>query len=153
MCKKYTPPSPFISWEEYRIARDAFYQSEEWREIRKKVIKNSDCRCVYCKKYPTDDNPINIDHRIPLCKRWDLRLCLCNLQVTCHKCNKLKSGMSHVKMLKKSNPLECLDKQVKKKKKKEKRLERLRAKKLKEQKIAEKQKQINIKFFSEYLKN
>ena len=99
------PPAPFKTWGEYRVARDAFYRSAEWLEIRRKVIQNSDGRCVYCGKYPTKDNPINIDHRIPLCKRWELRLSLSNLQLTCHKCNKYKSGMSHKQMLIKTHKL------------------------------------------------
>lgn len=141
------PPVPFTTWDEYRAARDAFYLSPEWQEIRKQVIRNSDGRCVYCKRFPTRDNPINIDHRIPLCKRWDLRLCLNNLQLTCQACNIKKSGMSHKRMLRKIS-----GGAKKKKGKKKMRAERLRAKQERQRKKDEKQKRINASFWSTYLK-
>ena len=66
-------PEPFNSWDENFEARNAFYHSDEWSELRRQVIERSDGKCVYCGHKPTPYNPINIDHRIPLCKRWDLR--------------------------------------------------------------------------------
>lgn len=88
-------PAPFTTWGEYREARDAFYKSPGWLAIREQVIAKSDGRCVYCKCVPTHKNPINIDHKVPLCKRWDRRLDITNLQVTCHRCNEMKSGSTH----------------------------------------------------------
>lgn len=132
------PPVPFKTWDEYRTERDAFYMSPEWREIRKRVIKKSDGRCVYCGKKPTPDNPINIDHRVPLCKNWNLRLCLGNLQVTCRRCNLEKSGCSHKKMLKKMRRRAGLEKKAIKKAKKTR-------------KKTEQERKNNL-FWSEYLK-
>lgn len=140
------PPVPFTTWDQYREARDAFYLSPEWQEIRKKVIQRSDGRCVYCKRLPTKDNPINIDHRIPLCKNWDLRLCLTNLQVTCQTCNIKKSGMSHKQMLRK------ISGGAKKKTRRQMRAERLRAKQKRQREKDEKQRKINASFWSTYLK-
>lgn len=143
------PPAPFLTWDEYRKARDEFYLSSEWRELRKQVIQNSDGRCVYCKRIPTKDNPINIDHRIPLCKNWDLRLSLDNLQLTCHECNKKKSGMSHKRMLKKMNKQRNKEK---KKVSKKLRLERKLARRAREQRKQEKQKAVNAAFWATYLR-
>lgn len=140
-----SPPVPFQTWDEYRAARDAFYQSPEWKEIRKRVIEKSDGRCVYCKRIPTRGNPINIDHRIPLCKNWGLRLSLSNLQVTCHECNKKKSGMSHKRMLKKIN-------KEKKNTPKKTRIERKLARLEREQRKKAKQKAANSAFWATYLK-
>lgn len=141
-------PNPFNSWDEYFEARNAFYHSDEWRELRKQVIERSDGKCVYCGRRPTTSNPINIDHRIPLCRRWDLRNCLANLQLTCSECNKIKGGKSHAKMKKLFEP-----KDIKKKlsKKERRRLREERRKKREEKQRAE-QKRKNDAFFANYLK-
>lgn len=148
-----TPPAPFKTWTEYREARDAFYNSPEWLELRKKVIQKSDGRCVYCKKYPTATNPTNIDHRIPLCKRWDLRLTIGNLQVTCHKCNVLKSGMTHRQFLRKIRAPEYLRKlALSAKGKRKRRLMREIHAKERQQRASEKAKRDNATFWANYLK-
>ena len=141
-------PNPFNSWEEYFSARDAFYKSTEWKELRKIVIENNDCKCVYCGREPTKDNPINIDHIQPLCKRWDLRLDINNLQITCSECNKRKGGKSHKRFKKTFEPKPKYNQLSRKQKRKE----RLKRKKIREEKQRIEQKRKNDAFFANYLK-
>lgn len=137
------PPKPFTSWSEYLTERDAFYQSKEWKMLRQEVINENECRCVYCKRVPSKANPINVDHRVPLCKRWDLRLCKDNLQITCMQCNRLKGGRSHNKMLKLFGVLP----------KKKKRSNTVSEKNKRRKKLAqERKKRQNDSFWANYLK-
>jgi 5-methylcytosine-specific restriction endonuclease McrA len=140
-------PEPFNSWDEYFEARNAFYHSDEWRELRRQVIERSDGKCVYCGRKPTPYNPINIDHRIPLCKRWDLRNKLTNLQLTCSECNKIKGGKSHIRMKKMFEP-----KSKTKLTKKERRKRKLERQRQREEKLRAEQKRKNDSFFADYLK-
>ena len=96
--KRMKVPRPFKSWDAYFVAREIFYHSEGWKRLRQEVIDESDGRCVYCHCTPTKDNWIEVDHRIPLHRRWDLRYVKSNLQVTCHRCNQRKKGFSHSQM-------------------------------------------------------
>lgn len=96
--KRTKIPHPFKSWEAYFVAREMFYHSEGWKRLRQEVIDESDGRCVYCHCVPTKDNWIEVDHRIPLHRRWDLRYAKSNLQVTCHRCNQRKKGFTHSQM-------------------------------------------------------
>lgn len=97
---KWLPvPKPFTTWDEYRTARDQFYASDEWKALRRKIIARKDPHCVYCGRLPTPQNPLNVDHRKPLCRAWRSRLDPNNLQITCHECNLKKSGLTHKQML------------------------------------------------------
>lgn len=136
------PPKPFKTWQEYLDARDSFYVSPAWHKLRQEVLKENEHRCVYCKRVPTKDNPVNIDHRVPLCKNWGLRLCKSNLQITCAQCNKMKGGMSHKRMLKLFGLL------PKKKKKKQKISQKAV---LRKQRQLEQQKRQNASFWASYL--
>ena len=140
------PPKPFSSWSEYKAARDSFYESPEWKSLRQKIIALSDGKCVYCGRVPTKENPINIDHRIPLWKRWDLRLCAFNLQFTCEDCNKKKNGNSHKKMLVAMGL-------VQKKRNKITRSEKRKKKQARALATEQRKKQEDALFWKDYLKN
>lgn len=89
---KINKPRGFKSWSEYTKVRNAFYQSNEWREVRYKALLRSNGRCVCCGRSAKDGAVLNVDHIIPLVKAWDRRTDLDNLQVLCKDCNFGKSG-------------------------------------------------------------
>lgn len=67
-----------------------FYKTREWRELRWKVLKESDGKCKKCRR-PYGDGPIHIDHILPRSKFPHLELVRSNLQDLCEDCNLGKS--------------------------------------------------------------
>jgi 5-methylcytosine-specific restriction endonuclease McrA len=68
-----------------------FYRSAEWKRMRYDVLARSP-RCRHCGAAAADGAKMNVDHRKPLSKRWDLRLRRKNLQTLCASCNWGKGG-------------------------------------------------------------
>jgi len=81
-----------------------FYRSAEWKELRKSFIEGKELRCVCCgvevinapKKLNTTEfkgkEILNVDHILPVRMHWDKRLDICNLQILCNPCNKIKGN-------------------------------------------------------------
>lgn len=92
--KKTIKPNGFDSWNEYFKERSAFYSSNEWSEIKKKVFWNNPPRCSRCHSSYDINNPLQVDHKVPLWKAWNRRLDINNLQILCMKCNLKKGGMT-----------------------------------------------------------
>jgi 5-methylcytosine-specific restriction endonuclease McrA len=55
------------------------------------VLRREPC-CRHCGVSAADGARMNVDHRKPLSKRWDLRLKRRNLQTLCASCNWGKGG-------------------------------------------------------------
>lgn len=70
----------------------AFYKTAEWAQARYTVLQRDGSHCRVCGRSPKDGVRLNVDHKKPLSKRWDLRLKLQNLQVLCQSCNRGKGG-------------------------------------------------------------
>jgi 5-methylcytosine-specific restriction endonuclease McrA len=68
-----------------------FYRSPEWKRIRYEVLTKSP-RCRHCGTSAAAGAKMNVDHKKPLSKRWDLRLKRANLQTLCASCNWGKGG-------------------------------------------------------------
>jgi 5-methylcytosine-specific restriction endonuclease McrA len=69
-----------------------FYASEEWKRARYAALLKSDGSCECCGASKRDGIRLNVDHKEPLSKRWDLRLEPRNHQVLCASCNWGKGG-------------------------------------------------------------
>ena len=68
--------------------KSEFYGTKEWRELRWKVLIESDGRCVYCGRSRNKHGvTIHVDHIKPRSKYPFLELEKSNLQVTCEDCN------------------------------------------------------------------
>lgn len=67
-----------------------FYRSEEWMKIRYDVLDRSR-RCRH-RGASAAEARMNVDHKKPLSKRWDLRAKTSNLQTLCASCNRGKGG-------------------------------------------------------------
>jgi 5-methylcytosine-specific restriction endonuclease McrA len=63
-----------------------FYRSPEWKAARYDVLRREP-RCRHCGASAAGGARMNVDHRKPLSKRWDLRLNRRNLQTMCASCN------------------------------------------------------------------
>lgn len=67
---------------------EPFYHTEEWRQLRYRVLRRSDGRCNLCgRSKPHDGVTLHVDHIEPRSKRPDLALVEANLQVLCEDCN------------------------------------------------------------------
>lgn len=76
-----------------RKEREAFYKSNEWRDLRYRVLRKYDARCCACGRTPKEHGVVvHVDHIIPRSKRVDLSLDFNNLQVLCEDCNLGKSN-------------------------------------------------------------
>ena len=87
-------PTGFYSWESYFKAREAFYSSTEWLNMRKRVFATHPHKCAHCGHLGTPDNELQVDHKIPLWRAWSRRLDFGNLQILCARCNLAKGGMT-----------------------------------------------------------
>jgi 5-methylcytosine-specific restriction endonuclease McrA len=65
----------------------AFYDSDEWRNIRYQALKIHGGACQCCGNRASADKPLHVDHIKPRSKFPELELDLNNLQVLCKDCN------------------------------------------------------------------
>jgi 5-methylcytosine-specific restriction endonuclease McrA len=76
--------------------RSKFYETQEWKSLRYKFIKNKKTEelvCTQCNKGPfTKENwsDMNVDHIKPVKHFWEERLNMSNLQILCSICNRVK---------------------------------------------------------------
>ena len=80
--KKYIRDVPAPSSD-----RAAFYLSQEWRELRYRVLKAYGARCQCCGATPADGVKMHVDHIKPRYYYPELSLVESNLQVLCEPCN------------------------------------------------------------------
>lgn len=81
----------------YKNKAQAFYTSQEWRNIRYEVLKKYNGKCALCGRSAKDGVVLHVDHIIPLSKNWNKRLDINNLQVLCEDCNLGKSNKDCIK--------------------------------------------------------
>ncbi len=67
-----------------KIDNSAFFNSKQWKELRYKVLKQSDGRCSACKRKHI---VLHVDHIKSRFKYPELALDITNLQVLCEPCN------------------------------------------------------------------
>ena len=72
-----------------KVDKNSFYMSDEWRSLRKEVLLIYGDKCMKCKK---TKRATHIDHIKPRSKFPELELDFDNLQVLCKKCNLEKSN-------------------------------------------------------------
>lgn len=66
----------------------AFYESDEWRKLRARVLEKYGCRCMMCGRTPKQHRiVVHVDHIKPRSKYPELELEFNNLQVLCEDCN------------------------------------------------------------------
>lgn len=74
-------------------AKEAFYDSWEWRTVRMQALRahGAMCQCCGARRGDLDmsGHPVRIvvDHIKPLSRYWELRLDPSNLQILCEECN------------------------------------------------------------------
>lgn len=88
---KKSPTTPRrLKSKKIKKARQSFYRSEVWQEMRKLVLARYGYRCmrgIDCK------GPMHVDHIKPRSKFPKLELDFNNLQVLCESCNNWKSNI------------------------------------------------------------
>lgn len=80
----YTYTKPFANAKRSNI----FYNTPEWRSLRKEALIRDDYTCVIC---GSKEN-LEVDHIIPPRGRADLFFNLDNLQTLCSSCHKSKTA-------------------------------------------------------------
>jgi 5-methylcytosine-specific restriction endonuclease McrA len=73
--------------------RNAFYLSQEWRELRYKVIKKQGRKCGACR---ATEGTMHVDHIKPRSKYPHLELEESNLQILCENCNMGKGNKDEI---------------------------------------------------------
>lgn len=76
-----------------RAARDEFFASQEWKDLRWIILKRDGHRCRGC---GATDCRLHVDHIEPVSMNWDRRADPTNLQVLCEDCN-MGKGRDHYK--------------------------------------------------------
>lgn len=70
-----------------------FYKSNEWQELRVRVLHKYDGMCMLCGRSPRIHGVVlNVDHIKPRAKFPELSLDIENLQILCGACNKGKGN-------------------------------------------------------------
>lgn len=70
-----------------------FYRSREWLELRYRVLRNYEGKCMCCGQSPKKNKVIlHVDHIKPRSKFPELELQYDNLQILCAACNRGKSN-------------------------------------------------------------
>jgi len=70
-----------------------FYETDEWKKLKKQVFKKYGC---YCMKCGLKNAEIHVDHIKPRSKRPDLELNFNNMQCLCKNCNYKKSNINEI---------------------------------------------------------
>lgn len=74
------------------MSEDPFHRSQEWLELRYRVLRKHNGCCQLCARRGIEGNPIQVDHIKPRSKHPELALVESNLQVLCRACNLGKSN-------------------------------------------------------------
>ena len=74
------------------INSGAFLASQEWIELRYRVLRESDGRCCLCGRGAIDGAKLNVDHIKPRRTHPGLAAARSNLQVLCNLCNRGKGN-------------------------------------------------------------
>lgn len=72
---------------EAKAERTAFYDSDEWRRLRYRVLKANNGCCQCCGVSAANGAQLHVDHVKPRSKFPELELEFTNLQVLCRDCN------------------------------------------------------------------
>jgi len=67
-----------------------FYQTQEWKLLKQKVLHKYGLKCMKCGKTPKSDVLIAVDHVKPRSEYKSLALKFSNMQVLCQPCNSAK---------------------------------------------------------------
>jgi len=70
-----------------RKQRDAFFASDEWRDLRYRTLKRFGARCLCCGANRTTGAILHVDHVVPVAVNWSRRNDPSNLQILCEDCN------------------------------------------------------------------
>lgn len=74
----------------YHEKYNAFYQTKEWKQLRKQKFEDADGLCEECKKNGIVKIGKEVHHIIPIGKDWSKRLDYDNLILLCKECHNQK---------------------------------------------------------------
>ena len=80
LCRMVTQEEPYYD------NKESFYESEEWRILRRQAFQKYGGQCLKCE----NKNNLEVDHVKPRSKYPELELDINNLQILCRECNLFK---------------------------------------------------------------
>ncbi len=80
-------PAPRVKVKKNVKQNINFYESDEWRALRYRVLVHYGRRCMCCGMTPADGKKMHVDHIKPRSRFPELELAFSNLQVLCEDCN------------------------------------------------------------------
>lgn len=79
-----------------REGRASFYNSQEWREKRREILKRDNSECQWCKEEGrvtvSDESVLEVDHIKELAEHPELALDDDNLRTLCKECHNRRHG-------------------------------------------------------------
>lgn len=72
---------------DYRVTRDAFLASDQWKKLRYATLQKFGAQCQACNSTRKEGRVMHVDHIKPMWTHWQLRAEPANLQVLCEDCN------------------------------------------------------------------
>ena len=84
LIKKMVPRIKAVVIKKPKRISPKFYETREWQELRYKVIKNYERKCMVCFRTNLE---LHVDHIKPISLNPELALEFSNLQVLCRDCN------------------------------------------------------------------
>lgn len=82
------------------IKCDRFYQSREWRKVRREVLKECNYMCEMCNQLHTVRLADAVHHIVKIREDWSKRLDIDNLLCVCDEHHKIIEGMTKEEILK-----------------------------------------------------
>jgi len=77
-------------------ASNKFYKSEEWLQLRYRVLSIFQAKCMCCGRTPSEHGiVVHVDHIKPRSKYPELELDINNMQILCAACNLGKSNLDN----------------------------------------------------------
>lgn len=90
----YNHPSARGKKKKKKKAKDGFYWTDEWRQLRYKALITYGKKCQCCGA-TSGQSRLHVDHIKPRSKFPELALRLDNLQILCEECNLGKGAWDH----------------------------------------------------------
>lgn len=83
-----------VNYDRYKRNKEhsKFYNSSEWRELRRVVLERTGGLCVKCIEFDIVTKANVVDHIISVEKDYTKRLDITNLQPLCHSCHNKKTA-------------------------------------------------------------
>lgn len=71
----------------YSDKYEQFYNSKEWKQLRRQVMQDNDYLCAECKRNGKIRQATQVHHKVPIEEDYGLRLEYDNMEALCNQCH------------------------------------------------------------------